>query len=116
MVVDLLRPGITPYRAFAVTPDMDQYLKTHDILINDFDFDVLISGHTGILATKDHIKQNKQFVLDVMDNIKEAMTLVDSDKVVEKCVELTTEQWTGKLNNLDEFMTEHCQAMKDYVG
>ena len=115
MAVDLLRPGVTPYRAFAVTPDMDQYLQTHDRLINDFDFDVFVSGHTGILATKDHIKQNKQFALDVMDNVKEAITLVGSDNAVEKCVDLTTEQWTGKLNNLDEFMTEHCQAMKDYV-
>ncbi|MDH3203353.1 MAG: DUF4377 domain-containing protein [Nitrosopumilus sp.] len=116
MLVDLLRPGITPFRAFAVTPDMDQYLQTHDILINDFDFDVLVSGHTGILATKDHVKQNKQFALDVMNNVKQAIsTLVGSDKVVEKCVELTTAQWTGKLNNLDEFMTEHCQAMNDYV-
>ncbi|MDH3204037.1 MAG: MBL fold metallo-hydrolase [Nitrosopumilus sp.] len=113
MAVDLLRPGITPYRAFAVTPDMDQYLQTHDMLINDFD--VLVSGHTGILTTKDHIKQNKQFALDVMDNVKEAVILVGSDNAVEKCVEITTEQWQGKLNNLDEFMTEHCQAMKNYL-
>ena len=115
MAVDLLRPGITPYRAFAVTPDMDQYLKTHDMLINDFDFDVLISGHTGILATKDHVKQNKEFALDVMDNVKDAIKTVGPDQAVKRCVETTTQQWTGKLNNLDEFMTEHCQAMKDYV-
>ncbi len=115
MVVDLLRPGITPYRAFAVTPDMDQYLKTHDVLINDFDFDVLVSGHTGILATKEHVKQNKQFTLDVMNNIQNAMILVDSDRIVEKCVVVTTEQWQGKLNNLNEFMVEHCQAMKNYL-
>jgi len=115
MAVDLLRPGITPYMGFAGTSDMGLYLKTHDMLINDLDFDVLVSGHTGILATKDHIKQNKQFTLDVMDNIKNTMDLVESTQVVEKCVELTTEQWTGKLNNLDEFMPEHCQAMKDYL-
>ena len=116
MAVDLLRPGITPYRAFAGTPDMNQYLQTHDVLINDFNFDVLVSGHTGILATKDHIKQNKQFTLDVMENIREAIALVGSDDAVKKCVELTTKQWTGKLNNLDEFMLEHCQAMKDHIG
>ena len=115
MAVDLMRPGITPYRAFAVTPDMDQYLNTHDILVNEFDFDVFVSGHTGILATKDHIKQNKEFALNVMDNVKDAIDTVGSDQAVEKCVEMTTQQWTGKLNNLDEFMTEHCQAMKDYV-
>ena len=115
MAVDLMRPGITPYRAFAVTPDIDQYLNTHDILVNDFDFDVFVSGHTGILATKDHIKQNKEFALSVMDNVKDAIDMVGPDQAVEKCVETTTEQWTGNLNNLDEFMTEHCQAMKDYV-
>ena len=78
--------------------------------------DVLVSGHTGILATKDHIKQNKEFALDGMDNIKDAIDMVGSDQAVERCVETTTEQWTGKLNNLDELMTEHCQAMKDYVA
>ncbi|MCA9812602.1 MAG: hypothetical protein KC483_07045 [Nitrosarchaeum sp.] len=88
---------------------------THDILINDFDFDVFISGHTGILATKDHIKQNKEFTLDVMNNVKDAIEMAGPDKAVEKCVEITTSQWIGRLNNLDEFMTEHCQAMKDYV-
>lgn len=113
MAVDLLRPGITPYRAFAVTPDMDQYLETHDILVNDFD--VFVSGHTEILATKDHIKQNKEFALDVMGNIEDVIEMVGPDQAVERCVETTTEQWTGRLNNLDEFMAEHCQAMKDYV-
>lgn len=116
MAVDLLRPGITPYRAFAVTPDMDKYLETHDILINDFDFDVLVSGHTGILATKENVKENKQFALDVMNNARNAIELVGPDKAVEWCVEMTTKQWTGKLDNLDEFMAEHCQAMKDYIS
>ena len=116
MVVDLLRPGTTPYRAFAVTPDMDQYLKTHDVLINEYDFDVMVSGHTGILATKENIKENKQFALDVMNNVRNAMTLMEKDQVIEKCVELTTAQWQGKLDNLDEFMTEHCKAMQDYLS
>ena len=115
MVVDLLRPDAAPYRAFAVTPDIDMYLQTHDMLINEFDFDVLVSGHTGILATKEHIKTNKEFTLDVMSNAQNAMTLVEPDMVVQKCVDTTTEQWQGKLNGLDQFMTDHCQAMKDYI-
>ena len=116
MVVDLLRPDAAPYRAFAVTPDIDMYLRAHDILINEFDFDVLVSGHTGILATKEHIKTNKEFTLDVMSNTQNAMTLVESDMVVQKCVDTTTKQWQGKLNGLDQFMAEHCQAMKDYLS
>lgn len=89
MVVDLLRLGAAPYRAFGVTPDMDQYLETHDILINDFDFDLLVSGHTNILVTKENVKTNKHFTLDVMDNINTAMNMSPGN-VVEKCVELTT--------------------------
>jgi hypothetical protein len=46
-------------------------MRTHDILINDFD--VFVPGHTGIIATKDHIKQNKEFALDVMDSVKNAI-------------------------------------------
>lgn len=115
MVVDLLRPGITPYRAFAVTPDVDQYLKTHDTLVEDFDFDVLISGHTQILGTKEHMKTNKQFTLDVMENARKALQMPDSD-AVQSCVDATIQQWEGKLGNLDEFMAEHCTAMINYVS
>jgi len=113
MVVDLLRPDSAPYRAFGVTPDMDQYLETHDILINDFDFELLVSGHTNILGTKEHVKTNKQFTLDVMDNITTALSLSPSN-VVEKCVELTTSEWEEQID-LGEFLPDHCQAMYDYV-
>ncbi len=115
MVVDLLRPGITPWKAFAATPDINQYLKTHDTLVEDFDFDVLVSGHTQILATKEHIKTNKQFTLDVMENARKALQMSDSD-AVQTCVDTTIQQWEGKLGNLDEFMVEHCTTMINYVS
>lgn len=115
MIVDLLRPGITPFRAFAVTPDINQYLATHDTLVEDFDFDVLISGHTQLLATKEHIKTNKQFTLDVMENARQTTQDSGADSA-QKCRELTLEQWQGRLGNLDEFMIEHCNAMITYLS
>ncbi len=115
MVVDLLRPGITPFRAFAVTPDIDQYIEMHDTLVEDFDFDVLVSGHTQLLATKESIKTNKQFTLDVMENARQALETSDSD-AARACAEMTTKQWEGRLGNLDEYMTEHCNAMIGYLS
>ena len=112
MLVDLLRPAESPYRAFGVTPDVDLYLKTHDTL-QDFDFDVLVSGHTGLLATKEHIKTNKQFTLDVMANAKLALDNNEADPV-QYCVQTTTQQWSGKLGGLDRFMADHCNAMIEY--
>jgi glyoxylase-like metal-dependent hydrolase (beta-lactamase superfamily II) len=115
MAVDLVRPGITPFRAFAVTPDIDQYLEAHDTLADDFDFDVLVSGHTQLLATKDHIATNKQFTLDVMENAREALQSSGAD-AAQVCADRTIEQWQGRLGSLDEFMIEHCTAMIDHLS
>jgi glyoxylase-like metal-dependent hydrolase (beta-lactamase superfamily II) len=115
MVVDLMRPGITPYRAFAVTPDIEQYINAHDTLVEDFDFDIMVSGHTGTLATKEHIKTNKQFTLDIMENAKNALQVQNSDPV-QTCVDATIKQWSGRLEKLDEFMVEHCTAMINYLS
>jgi glyoxylase-like metal-dependent hydrolase (beta-lactamase superfamily II) len=115
MVVDLMRPGETPYRAFGVTPDIDLYLKTHDNLIDNFDFDVLISGHTNLLATKDDIATNKQFTLDVMENARQAIQNGTANPE-EVCAEMTIKQWKGRLDNLDVFMIDHCAAMVQHVS
>ena len=112
MLVDLMRPGEPPYRAFGVTPDIDLYLETHDVLQN-FDFDVLISGHTALLATKEDIKTNKEFTLNVMENARIALENNDPDPI-ESCVMSTTQQWNSTLSNIDTFMADHCQAMLDY--
>ncbi len=112
MIVDLMRPGEPPYRAFGVTPDIGLYLKTHDVL-ESFDFDVLISGHTNLLATKDDIQTNKQFAESVMENAKNAL---DSNDPTGNCAQTTINQWEGKLGNLETFMADHCNAMIDYLN
>ncbi len=113
MLVDLLRPDQSPYKAFGVTPDIDLYLETHDVL-QTFDFDVLITGHTNLLATKDHVITNKQFTQSVMDN---AQTALDSGMAnpLEICTTTTIEQWDGKLGNLEAFMIDHCNVMINYL-
>lgn len=113
MLVDLFRPAESPYRAFGVTPDIDLYLETHDVL-QTFDFDVLLTGHTNLLATKDDVKINKQFTQSVMDNAQTALDSGNSDPS-EICNTTTIEQWEGKLGNLDEFMGDHCNAMIEHL-
>ncbi|MFB5631404.1 MAG: MBL fold metallo-hydrolase [Nitrosopumilaceae archaeon] len=115
MVVDLFRPAASPYRAFGVTPNLETHLQAHDKLVNDYDFDVLISGHEKILATKDHIKTNKKFILSMMETVQQAIDEVPFDKVVQTCVDKTIANWQGTLGNLEQYMVDHCTAMKDYV-
>ncbi len=116
MAVDLFHPGAAPYRAFGVTVNLDEHIKAHDTLVENFDFDVLISGHEQILAVKDDIRTDKEFVLSVMNNTKQAIDLVSDDMVVQTCIETTIVQWEGRLADLDRFMEEHCTAMKQYLS
>ena len=112
MLVDLFRPAESPYRAFGVTPDIDLYLETHDVL-QTFDFTVLVSGHTELLATKKHVGTNQIFTQSIMDN---AQIGLDSDTdPLELCVSTSVSQWEGKLGNLDAFMADHCNAMIEYL-
>lgn len=112
MLVDLIRPAESPYRAFGVTPDINLYLETHDVL-QTFDFTVLISGHTELLATKKHVETNQMFTQSVMDNAP--MGLDSEDDPLETCVSTSISQWGGKLENLDTFMADHCNAMIKYL-
>jgi len=116
MVVDLFHPGAAPYRAFGVTVNLDTHIQAHDTLVEDFDFDVLVSGHEQILATKDHIKTDKEFILSMKDIIQQAIQTVASDETIQTCVDNTIEKWQGKLDNLEQFMVEHCTAMLEYVS
>lgn len=136
MVVDLFHPDAGPFLGFGITTDMNAHLAIHDILVDEYDFDVLVPAHEQILATKDHIKTNKQFALDVMANVIKAQQTVDYmeiaqeygsqgryavfanyfDAVAQICAELTLEQWQGKLNELEPFMEDHCKIMSFYVS
>ena len=136
MVVDLFHPGAGPFKAFGLTKDMNAYLKAHDILLEQYDFDVLVSGHEKILATKDYLKTNKEFTLDVMQNAIKAREMIDFAQIAQEydhlgrsamfnalfdeqaqiCSELTLQKWQDKLNELKPFMEDHCMAMIFYVG
>ena len=119
LAIDLFHPAAAPYRGFGVTVDMDEHIKAHDTLVEDFEFDVLISGHEQILGTKEHIKTDKEFVLSVMDIIEQTLEEQpesDSDMIVEKCVDLVIDKWQGTLGDLDKYMSENCSKMLDYVS
>ena len=114
----------------------EPYLKAHDILLEEYDFDVLVSGHEQILATKDHLKTNKEFTLDVMKNAIKSQEMVDFTQIAQEygslgryavldalfdtqaqvCSDLTLKKWQEQLKELEPFMTDHCMAMLFYVG
>ena len=134
MVVDHFHPGGAPFKGFAVTKDMNHYISAHDTML-EINPDLIISGHTEILATTDHVKTNQEFTMSVMDNTFAAFQTVDFGQIAQEnpslsstevfgvylseltnmCADSTIEQWDGKLHNLEVFMTDNCSAMVMHV-
>jgi hypothetical protein len=90
-------------------------MQMHETLVEDLDFEVLVPGHTQLLATKDHINTNLEFTQSVMDNARNALETYEPDPV-QSCVDTTISQWEGRLDNLEEYMTEHCTVMIEYLS
>ncbi|MCH7560700.1 MAG: hypothetical protein IIC67_04925, partial [Thaumarchaeota archaeon] len=40
---------------------------------------------------------------------------VSSDEVIQTCVDMTIEEWQGRLVELEVYMADHCTAMQKYV-
>jgi len=134
MAVDHFHPGSAPFKAFAITKEMNYYIAAHDIML-EIDPALIISGHTEILATTDDVKTNKEFTMNVLENSITAFETVDFNEIAQEnsslelagvfdvyidtlartCADLTIEQWDGRLHNLDVFMEDNCTAMVFHV-
>jgi glyoxylase-like metal-dependent hydrolase (beta-lactamase superfamily II) len=115
MVVDLFHPGAAPFAGFGVTIDLSAHLQAHDILIEEYDFNVLVPGHTEILATKVHLATNRALILSMQEIVQEALESVPSDNVIQTCIDRTMAQWIGILENLEDRGEANCQKMEEYM-
>jgi len=135
MVVDVFHPKHAPFKAFAITKDMGNYISVHDKIL-EYDVVAIISGHQHILGTPDDVKTNKEFTLDVMNNVAQAYQTTDFmeiaqqygsegqltvfgkylDSITNTCVDLTLENWGDKLSDVNVFVEDYCDAMLFYVS
>jgi len=134
MAIDIFHPEHAPFKNFAITKDIGNYISVHDKIL-EYDFDAIISGHQQILGTSDHLKTNKEFTLDVLNNTlqgfqtwdfmevaqqygSEGMLTVFSkyiDLVTKTCVDLTLEKWEDNLSDVSVFVEGNCDSMFFYA-
>ena len=127
MKVDIVFPGWTPFKGLAVAEYTVGYLEAHDVILS-YDFDKLVSGHWGRLATRDDVKTQKQYMQDIEKNAGKALQAVDFyaiankvgyantsllfesylDAVSTECASLTEPQWIKKLGGVDVWTKDHC--------
>lgn len=127
MKIDIVFPGWTPFKGLAVAENTVGYLKSHDVILS-YDFDKLVSGHWGRLATREDVEVQKQYMQDIQDNAGKALQTVDFyaiakkvgyantsllfesylDAVSKECASLTEPKWIKKLGGVDVWTKDHC--------
>jgi glyoxylase-like metal-dependent hydrolase (beta-lactamase superfamily II) len=127
MKVDIVFPGWSPFMDLAVSEDVFGWLKAHDAILS-YDFDWLVSGHFGRIATRKDVEVQKAYLKDIISNAQTALKTVDFMAIAKqtgfenlallfdtylhtvnrKCADLTEPKWIDKLGGVDIWTEGHC--------
>ena len=132
MLVDIIFPGWVPFPYLAVSKDIAGYIKAHDIVLNNYDFDTFVGGHLTRLGTINDVIVQKEFISDLekaagksnneilFSDIAKQVGIFDNpwlifskyiDAVDEKCVQDMLPKWENKLGGAQDVMSTLCFAM-----
>ena len=136
MLVDVIYPGWVPFLYLAIAKDVAGFIKAHDIVLNNYDFDTLVGGHLTRLGTRNDVVVQKEFVSDLQKAAAKANQEVQFGKIASEvgssdnpwlifskyidavnanCVNSMLPKWETRLGGAREFMWTHCSAM-DLAG
>jgi hypothetical protein len=93
-----------------------------------YDFDWLVSGHFGRLASREDVEIQQAYMQEIVANAGVALQSVDFmaiagetgfenfallfdtylDAVAQKCAELTVPNWLDRLGGVDVWTDDHC--------
>lgn len=127
MKIDIIFPGWTPFKGLAIAEDVPGYMEAHDVILS-YDFDKLVSGHWGRLASRKDVEIQKEYMQDIQANAGKALQTVDFhaiakktgfentallfdtylDAVTQKCADITTPKWVSRLGGVDIWTFDHC--------
>jgi glyoxylase-like metal-dependent hydrolase (beta-lactamase superfamily II) len=132
MLVDIIFPGWVPFPYLAVSKDIAGYIKAHDIVLNNYDFDTFVGGHLTRLGTINDVIIQKEFISDLekaagksnneilFSDIAKQVGIFDNpwlifsryiEAVNNKCVQDMLPKWENKLGGAQDVMSTLCFAM-----
>ncbi len=83
MAVDIVWAGWIPFERLGHAEDISSYLAAHDALLA-LDWDVMVGGHVGRLATRDDVATNKEYVTDLITATMAALQSVSYQSAAER--------------------------------
>ena len=134
MVVDIVFPGWVPFPYLAVSTNVGGYIRAHDIILNNYDFDTYIGGHLTKTGTRNDVIVQKEFISDLEKAAAKANQEITFGGIAKQvghfenpwyifnkyleainsqCVNDMLPKWQDKLGGAQEFMGTHCFAMSE---
>jgi len=138
IAIDTLSAGYVPFMDFDLSSNFHNHLKVFDELLA-YDFDVLVPGHLTSLATRDDVRESKDYALDVYRTVKRIHEGTDQmqvmsaaaalytwdnkyaifrtllDGVIDKCDAEIKARWVNTLAGVDIWGSSHCRAALIYA-
>src|SRR6478609_316880 len=134
MLVDIVFPGWVPFPYLAVSTDVGGYIRAHDIILNNYDFDTYIGGHLTKTGTRNDVIVQKEFISDLekaaakanqeitfgniakqVDHFENPWFIFNKylEAINSQCVSDMLPKWQDKLGGAQVFMSTHCFAMSE---
>jgi glyoxylase-like metal-dependent hydrolase (beta-lactamase superfamily II) len=133
MLVDVVFPGWAPFPYLATAKDVAGFIKSHDIALNNYDFNTFVGGHLTRLGTINDVIVQREFVSDLERAAAQANQQVSfgeiakqlgggqqpfifslakrADAVSENCANNMLPKWENRLGGAQQFMSAHCYTM-----
>ena len=140
MMVDQVFAGWVPFADLAASSYIPGWIEGHDAILS-YDFDVYLGGHMGGPANRSAVETQREYVMDLYQNCEGALVRSGTDDagiglqgiatdvmsknpynawalfaayldaVAERCYNLTSDKWLGRLAGQDVFGYSHAKAM-----
>jgi glyoxylase-like metal-dependent hydrolase (beta-lactamase superfamily II) len=128
--VDFVWAGWVPFDGLGEAEDVTGYLEAQRQLLT-YNWDVMVSGHVGRLATRKDVETNIEYVTDVKFAVMKALQSTDYmaaakktgfantfltvetyfDQIAHTAAKEVEQKWLGKLGGVDVWTYSNCRRM-----
>jgi len=98
MLIDVVNVGWAPFAVANLSEDIPGYIEAPAKALT-YPWKHFIGGHLGKLGTRDDVTLHQQYMSDIVDNVKRAISTVDPTRYFQKYGE---NAWAGVKGYLDE--------------
>jgi glyoxylase-like metal-dependent hydrolase (beta-lactamase superfamily II) len=113
MLIDIVNVGWAPFAVANLSEDVPGFIEAAAKALT-YPWKHFIGGHLGKLGTRDDVSLHQQYMADIVDNVKLAISTVDPTRYFQK---YSQNAWAAVKGYLDE-VTETAAApvVKKYTG